>query len=222
MSDLVIAIDGPAGAGKSTVAKILARRLGLTYLDTGAMYRALSLKAYRAGLTHEDGPAAAEIGRHTRIEFGEGDPQRVLLDGEDVTTEIRSPGIGDFASALSVHPPVRRVLVDRQKEVVARGRVVLEGRDVTTVVAPNAPIRLFLNATLDERARRRCAELQGRGENVSFEAVRQAIAERDHRDSTREDSPLTKAPDVPELFTDGMSIDEVVARIEAMAWERKD
>jgi len=217
MRKIVIAIDGPAGAGKSTVSKQVAMRLGLTYLDTGAMYRALALKAMRAGLTVEDGEAAADLGDRTTIAFGQGDPQAVYLDGEEVTSQIRLPEVGDFASALSVHSPVRRLLVKRQKEMVAAGGVVLEGRDVTTVVAPDADVRVFLTATLDERARRRCAELQARGTPASYEEVRAQIAERDHRDMTRDDSPLVLAPGVPELVTDGMSVDQVVSAIAAMA-----
>ena len=217
MRKIVIAIDGPAGAGKSTVSKQVAKRLGLTYLDTGAMYRALALKAMRAGLTAEDGEAAAVLGDRTTISFGQGDPQAVYLDGEEVTSQIRLPEVGDFASALSVHSPVRRLLVKRQKEMVAAGGVVLEGRDVTTVVAPDADVRVFLTATLDERARRRCAELQARGTPASYEEVRAQIVERDHRDMTRDDSPLVLAPGVPELVTDGMSVDQVVSAIAAMA-----
>lgn len=216
MSDLVIAIDGPAGAGKSTVSKLVARRLGLAFLDTGAMYRALALKAQRAGLTSADGEQAAEIGERTEIAFGVGEPQPVYLDGEEVTTQIRLPEIGEFASALSVHPPVRRLLQKRQREIVARGGVVLEGRDTTTVVAPRAQVRVFLNAGLDERARRRCAELHAKGQDASFEGVLREIQERDLRDSTREDSPLVHAPDVPEIVTDGLSIDEVADRVIAL------
>lgn len=163
MSKLVIAIDGPAGAGKSTVAKLLAKELGLSYLDTGAMYRALALKAQRNGLGPNDGEAAGALGEQTEIGFGLGEPQPVLLDGEDVTAAIRTLQIGELASALSAHTPVRRVLAKRQQEMVAEGGYTLEGRDVTTVIAPNAQVRVFLTATLEERARRRHEELLSKG-----------------------------------------------------------
>ena len=217
MSDIVIAIDGPAGAGKSTVAKRLAKELGLRFLDTGAMYRCLSLKAQRAGLTPEDGEEAAEIGHSTEITFGQGDPQPVYMDGEDVTEAIRKPEIGDFASALSVHTPVRRVLVERQKAVVAEGGVTLEGRDTTTVIAPHAQVKIFLTASLEERARRRYKELKDKGLDVTLQDLMTQIAERDHRDSTRDDSPLSVAKGAEVIETDNLSIDQVVERIKSLA-----
>lgn len=220
MSDLVIAIDGPAGAGKSTVAKILARDLDITYLDTGAMYRALALKATREGLGPADGGAAAEIGRRTEIAFEHGEPQRVLLDGEDVTSLIRTPEISELASALSVFPPVRRVLVERQKALIEQGGVVLEGRDATTVIAPHAQVKVYLTASLEERAKRRHVELKTKGYESGYEQVRKEVESRDHRDITREESPLTVAPDATLVESAGLTPEQVAERIKALIPKR--
>lgn len=219
---MVIAIDGPAGAGKSTVAKRLAKELGLQFLDTGAMYRCLALKCISAGITSDQGDEAAQLGQSMTIEFGDGDPQRVLIDGEDVTEAIRKPEIGDFASAVSVHPAVRRLIAGQQRDIVLKGGVTLEGRDTTTVTAPDAPVRIYLTAPLEERTRRRHEELVQRGFSKDFETLKAEIAERDHRDSTRADSPLHVADGVHVLDTGGMTIDEVVYRIKAMALDASE
>lgn len=217
MSSLVIAIDGPAGAGKSTVAKILARDLGLTYLDTGAMYRALALKAQRAGFSPDRAAEIANLCSACEIAFGVGEPQPVLLDGEDVTQAIRSPEISELASAISVHSAVRRVLVERQQELIAQGGVVLEGRDATTVIAPHAQVKVYLTASLEERAKRRTRELETRGMASAYEQVRKEVESRDHRDITRDDSPLTVAPDAHLVESAGLTPQEVADRIKALA-----
>lgn len=217
MSKITIAIDGPAGAGKSTVAKLVAKRTGLRFLDTGAMYRALALKAQRQGFGPDDGDTVGAIGESTEISFQEGDPQRVILDGEDVTDLIRTPEIGELASALSAHTPVRRVLAAQQRGIVAEGGYTLEGRDTTTVTAPHAEVKVFLTASLAERAGRRYRELVERGLSASLGEVQAMIEERDARDTNRADSPLRVADDAHEIWTDGLSVEEVVDKIVALA-----
>lgn len=213
MSKLVVAIDGPAGSGKSTVAKRVARELGLHYLDTGAMYRAVALKASRAGFGPGDGDAVGALAERTEIAFAPGEPQRVFLDGEEVTSLIRTTEIGELASALSAHSPVRKALVARQRAMIAEGGFTLEGRDTTTVVAPEADLKVFMTASVDVRARRRTDELMQKGMPADLAAIRAGIEERDHRDSTREDSPLTVAQDAVVIETDDLTIDEVVAMV---------
>lgn len=209
MSNVVIAIDGPAGAGKSTVSKRLAKELDFTYLDTGAMYRALALKAHRNGVSTLAGRELAKVLTTTTIDFEHGEPQRVILDGEDVTDAIRTLEVGELASKISTYTEVRQGLVSMQQELIKHENVVLEGRDTTTVVAPHATVKIYLTASLEERAKRRSAEL----DHPSFETVRSQILSRDHRDITREDSPLTVASDAILIESGGLSIDEVVQRI---------
>lgn len=195
---MVIAIDGPAGAGKSTVARAVAAALRFTYLDTGAMYRCVALAQLR-GAEH---PERAEI------ELGD----RVLLDGEDVTAEIRTPEVSEHASQVAARPEVRRAMQERQRALLSDGDWVAEGRDIGTVVCPGAEVKVFLTADDEERARRRAAEL---GADVAIVLAEQRV--RDERDRAREDSPLVPAGDAVELDTTGLSIDEVVARIGELA-----
>ncbi|MFN7172429.1 MAG: (d)CMP kinase [Fimbriimonadaceae bacterium] len=213
----VIAIDGPAGAGKSTVARAVALRLGLNYLDTGAMYRAVALKSLREGIKHDDAEKLGVLASNSTIEFGPGTPQQVFLDGENVTKEIRAPNIGDLASAVSVHPAVRRVVVQRQRELIGEGRITLDGRDTTTVVAPDAEVKIFLTASLEERAKRRHKELIQKGIDVPLSEVQADIDERDRRDMTRTDSPLRQAEDAILIDSTDMNAADVVDRVVQIA-----
>jgi CMP/dCMP kinase len=209
---MVIAIDGPAGAGKSTVARALASELGFTYLDSGAMYRSLALTALREGV---DTHAADDLGERAAtlpVALADG---RVELGGEDVSAAIRSPEVSAAASEVSVHPQVRAAMVARQREMIATGRYVAEGRDIGTVVSPESPLKVFLTASPDERARRRAADT---GEDA--DAVAAAQAERDERDREREHGALRPADDAVEIDTTGLTIADVVDRIAALARER--
>lgn len=199
---MVVAIDGPAGAGKSTVARAVAAELGFTYLDTGAMYRCVGLAAARRGV------GAAQAAREARIEIG----ARMLLDGEDVTEEIRSPHASEAASRVASDPEVRRALVARQREIVARGDWVAEGRDIAAAVAPDAAVKVFLTADPAERARRRAKQI---GADPAIVESEQAI--RDARDSTLGRSALEPAPGAVTVDTTGLSLEEVVERVAALA-----
>jgi cytidylate kinase len=199
---MVIAIDGPAGAGKSTVARAVAQRLGFTYLDTGAMYRAVALASAERG---EDPAAVAEA-----IELEVGD--RVLLDGRDVTTAIREPGVSAGASKVAADAGVRQALVRKQQEIVRHGDWVAEGRDIGSVVAPDAKVKVFLTATPEERARRRAAEL-----GADPERVLSALKRRDERDASADRTVHEAAPDATTVDTTGLPLDAVVERIVELA-----
>jgi cytidylate kinase len=214
MKQMVIAIDGPAGAGKSSVAKRVAQALGYRYLDTGALYRALAWKAMQRGLRPQDTRYIIEMTRETRVELQQHNgEQRVLVDGEDVTDAIRAPEVGNLASPISAIPEVREILLEWQREFGRQGGTVAEGRDTGTVVFPNAEVKIFLTASLDERARRRHKELLERGINISFEQVKLDMEARDQRDSTRHVAPLRPAPDAVVINTDHMSLGEVVEEV---------
>jgi cytidylate kinase len=209
---MVIAIDGPAGAGKSTVARAVAGELGFTYLDSGAMYRCVALAALERGLDFDDGEALGNLAEGLEIGF---DGSRVLLGERDVSAEIRSPEVSTAASRVSVHPRVRTAMVARQRQLIATGSYVAEGRDIGTVVSPDSPLKIFLTASDEERARRRAAET-GEDADVVLVAQRQ----RDARDTEREHGTLHPADDAVELDTTGLNRDEVVARVVALAHER--
>ncbi len=209
---MVIAIDGPAGAGKSTVARALAAELDFTYLDSGAMYRCVALAALQRGADLDDPEAMAELAGSIAISL---EGERVGLDGEEVSTQTREPAVSEASSRVSVHPGVREAMVARQRELIAAGRYVAEGRDIGTVVSPDSPLKVFLTASADERARRRAAQT---GEDPA--AVLAAQLERDRRDETREHSALRAAVDAVEIDTTGLSQDEVVTRIASLAHDR--
>ena len=211
----IVAIDGPSGAGKSTLGRRLARELGLLYIDTGAMYRAVALAASAAGVDGSDAARLTEVAHRARVRL-EGDPDslRVYLDGRDVSEEIRGEGVGRLASVVSAVPGVRRELVRRQRELGEAGvGCVLDGRDVGTVVFPSADVKFFLTAVPEARARRRLEEESGRRAGQTFEATLADINERDLRDATRDDSPLKIADDAVVIDTTELSVEEVFRRM---------
>jgi len=216
---LVIAIDGPSGAGKSTAGRALARKLGYVFLDTGAMYRALALKALLAGVPLDAEDELAELARRTRIELA-GNGDLVTLDGRDVSGAIRTQEVSAAASRVSTHPKVRRLMVARQQELGRPGGVVLDGRDVGTVVFPDADLKFYLDADARRRAERRHAELAAAGVTSDVDAIEREIRARDHADSTRSDSPLTRAPDAVYLDSTVLGAEEVVQRMAAAVQEK--
>jgi cytidylate kinase len=205
---IVVAIDGPAGAGKSTIAKGLASRLGFIYIDTGAMYRAVALWALRQGVDPGDMHRMEQLAVAAEIELGAG---RIWLNGEEVTEAIRTPEVSNGASKIGVIPAVRRAMVDKQREIGRRTSVVMEGRDIGTVVFPEAEVKIFLDADPQERVRRRYQEMRAKGEPVPMTEGQLAaeMKERDQRDSTRADAPLSQAPDAVYLDTTALGIGEV-------------
>jgi cytidylate kinase len=214
----VVAVDGPSGSGKSTVSRGVAEALGLPVLDTGAMYRAVTLVALDRGIDPADADAAADVARQVRIDLDEG---RVFLDGRDVTAEIRGPAVTDAVSIVSAHPGVRKVLVERQRQWVEHhGGGVVEGRDIGTVVFPDATVKVFLTANEDERARRRQRDERAAERDVDVDDVRDALDRRDRLDSTRAASPLRRAADALAIDTTGRDprdvVDEIVKRYNAV------
>ncbi len=217
---LVVAIDGPSGAGKSTAGRALATQLGYTYIDTGAMYRALALKASRAGVSLDSEEALAALCRASSFQLTDGG-RRVLLDTHDVTADIRSREISRASSLVSIHPSVRVEMVARQREMGKDGGVVLDGRDIGTAVFPDAEVKFFLDANPGERAQRRLGELRAAGNDVTFDTVEREVRERDYTDSHRAESPLTPAWDAIALDTTKLGPDEVVERMLAAVRARE-
>ncbi len=214
---MIVAIDGPAGAGKSTVARAVARRLGLAYLDTGAMYRALTWLAQQNAIAPSDADALAALARANPIEIEPTDDgDRVRVAGRDVTVEIRMPEVAAAVSEVSAHPGVREEVVAAQRAVLARGSWVSDGRDVGTVVCPHADLKVFLTASLEERARRRRSDLARRGVEVDEERVREDVRRRDHWDSTRAVSPLRVADDAVVIDSSTLEADEVADLVVAL------
>jgi cytidylate kinase len=222
MKRLIIAIDGPVGSGKSSVARRVAALLGYTYLDTGAMYRAMALKALRTGTPLDDVAKLEALGDTTHIELAtrDGGGQRVLLDGTDVSSDIRTPEVAQATSRLAVIPEVRRIMVAEQRRAGHHGGVVMEGRDIGTVVFPDADLKIYLDASVETRAKRRFKEHQARGEDLTFDQVVAEVRERDDRDMRRITSPLKPAPDA--VLVDSTAMDgEEVARLIAMLAKEK-
>ena len=217
-----IAIDGPAGAGKSSVSKRVADRLGYLYIDTGAMYRAIALLALRAGVPFDDETALTALAEHADLQLHPAPGGcRVMLNGEDVSEKIRLPEVGNAASPVSACGGVRKALVAMQQAMAKQQQVVMDGRDIGTVVLPDAACKIFLTAAPRERAKRRALELEGKGLPVDIDAIEQEIAARDHRDSTRSNSPLRQAEDAVLVDNSNMTIEQTVEKIIALAGAAK-
>lgn len=214
---MIIAIDGPAGSGKTTVAKLVAKKLGFFYLDTGAIYRSLTLKLLREGIPLTDLSKVVKIARDMKLEF---QGERVFLDGKDITEDIRDPNVDRNVSLVAKVAEVRDLLLPLQRRLVEGRNAVVEGRDMGTVVFPKAELKVFLTASVEERAKRRWKELSSKGKKVSFREVLENLKRRDKIDSEREVAPLRKTADAVEIDTTKMSVDEVVGEVVRLALRR--
>jgi len=218
---VIVAIDGPSGAGKSSLTKLLAKRLGYVHIDTGAMFRAVALMARRAGIASDDDAGLAKLCRGLDIAFfRDGESCRVLANGEDVSTAIRTEEIGLLTSAISARKPVRDALLAMQQGMGAKGGVILEGRDIGTVVFPDAEVKFFLSASAEERGRRRFLELAARGEEATLEETIAKVVLRDEQDAGREHAPLKKADDAVPIDSTSLSIDQVLELMERTVRQR--
>jgi len=221
MKNIAVAIDGPAGSGKSTVAKKIALKLGLIYIDTGAMYRTVALFCMRKGIDTKNEEEVVNVLSEINMEIAqENGIQKIFLDGEDVTDKIRTAEIGRGASDVAVILPVREKLVQIQRKLAEGASVIMDGRDIGTNVLPNAQVKIYLNAGVEERARRRCGELEKLGAEYDFEDIKKQIIDRDHNDMNRKHNPLRKAEDAVELDTTELNIEEVCAEIEKIIEEK--
>lgn len=210
----IVAIDGPAGSGKSTLAKLAAGRLGFVHIDTGALYRSVAWKTLSTKTDFDDKEAVSSLAENLTVQFEHtSEGNRVLVDGRDVSLDIRTEEVSKNASRVSAIPGVRAALLDQQRNLGSKGAAVMEGRDIGTVVFPDAEVKIFLTASDEERAQRRMKELQTRGQSTSFETVLQDIRDRDKNDMERAVAPLKKADDAIELDTTGLTIDQVLERI---------
>ncbi len=218
---VAVAIDGPSGAGKSTIARILAADLGFVYVDTGALYRAVGLAVLNRGIDPHDEAAVAPLLSELRVTLGYVDgAQRVFLNGEDVSDRIRTPEVSMAASAVSALPPVRRFLFDLQQDTARRQNVIMDGRDIGTVVLPFAKVKIFLTASAEDRAQRRFEELLQKGVATTYEDVLSDMKERDHNDSHRAAAPLRPADDAVLVDTSGNTLEQSVALLKALVEER--
>ena len=225
MIPAVIAIDGPAASGKSTVGRLVAQKLGFLLFDTGALYRAVTLAALQRGVPIDDEARISELARAIHIDLipatrDDGRPYTVLVDGEDVTWAIRSEPVDAHVSTVSAYPGVREALKRQQRRIARQGRVVMAGRDIGTVVFPEAPLKVFLDASPEVRAKRRCEELRARGEDANYEEILAGVRHRDEIDSTRATAPLRIPEDAVVIDTDHLTIEQVVDEIVRLARER--
>lgn len=221
MKKFAVAVDGPAGSGKSTVAKEIAKALGILYIDTGAMYRTVGMSCLKKGIDPTDeGAVVASLDSLDMKIFPEAGGQRILLDGEDITSRIRTEEIGKAASSVAAYQKVREKLVEIQQGLAKEQSVIMDGRDIGTKVLPDAEVKIYLDASVEERAKRRVGELEAQGKTADLETIREEIAQRDYQDMHRENSPLCRAEDAVNVDTTGLDIPAVTEKLLALIAEK--